>query len=156
MDALGPIDFAFAEDAYCEARARRYVGESRARTVCDYELEIWIKAERAAAREDLQTRMACIRALLAHLAASAEAVTSRLEEALATKAEPPSFTAADVPQLVAKARTAFGFWVGYVSQEMYGEFLREGMDAMDFDAIDTAMRDLNEALTPFDPALDGA
>ena len=137
------------EVAYCEARARRYIGDERVRTVCDRELEAWLQAERAAAREDLQTKLAAIRALLLHLQASLHTTVTKLEAAT-ERPTPTAFNAADVPELVAKATVAFGLWRAYVSQEMYGEFLREGIDPMDFEQIDDAMDELNDAIKPFE------
>lgn len=136
------------EAAYCEARARGYIGDQRVRTVCDRELERWLHAERAAAREDLQTRLAAIRALLMHVQASMEAVVVKLEHAVAERPL-PAYNTADVPQLVGKAAVVFGLWRDYASQEMYGEFLREGMDGMDFDQLEEAMSEMNAALAPF-------
>lgn len=142
------VDPSQAEDAYCEARAVRYIGDERVRKVCDRELEAWLKAERAQAREELQTRLACIRALMLHLQTNLESAVGKLEQAVADRAA-PSYNAADVPELVAKARTVFELWRAYASQEMYGELLRDGMDRMDFDLLYDTMLEMRGALGPF-------
>lgn len=70
------------EDAYCEARARYYLGDDRVRDICDTELEAWIKAERAE-----------VRALL--------------DQVLDTRS---SLTSVDVLQLVLRATTVYEIW----------------------------------------------
>lgn len=147
MDAPLTIDISLVEDVYCEARAQRYIGDKRVREVCDTELELWLKAERAAAREELQTRMACIRALMLHVQRDLEGIIGKLEKV----AERPTLAlnAADVPELVAKATAVHAIWRDYASQEMYGELLHEGMDAMDLDLLESAIGELGDALKPW-------
>jgi|SRR3954464_15834248 hypothetical protein len=148
MDAPPTIDLGLAEDVYCEARARRYIGAKRVREVCDTELELWLRAERAAAREELQTRLACVRALLLHLQGDLESLVSKLEKI--TDRPTLAINAADVPELVAKATTVHALWRDYASQEMYGEFLHDGLDPMDLDLLESAMGELADALKPFE------
>jgi hypothetical protein len=147
-----PVDAARSRDAeaaYCEARARYYIGEARTRLIYGYELEGWLQAERSAACEELQTRLAAIRALMRHVQGGLELVVSKLEAAAAEQA-PLAMHAADVPELVERAQAVFALWRGLASQEMYGELLREGMDRCDFDVLEEAMGGLNEALRAFD------
>lgn len=73
-----------AEAAYCAARARRYI-PVRTRHVADVELAEWLRLERAAAREEVETRVAVVRALLLHLQRNLEAVVAKL----ATVRPPP-------------------------------------------------------------------
>lgn len=70
------------EDAYCAERARRYLGTAGSHTVADYELELWLKAERAVAREEAEARIAVVRALLLHVQENLEAVVAKLEAAV--------------------------------------------------------------------------
>lgn len=149
MDAPAQVDAALAEDSYCEARARHYVGAERVRPICDRELEAWLKAERAAACETLQVRMAGIRALLLHLQGNLEKVVGKLEQAAAERPQ-LSFSSADVPELVRTADVVFQLWRAIASQEMYGEMLRDGMDGCDFDLLEQAMSGMREALKPFE------
>lgn len=150
MDTPPTVDVASAEDVYCETRARRYVGDERTRVVCDREVEGWLKAERSAAREELETRLTAIRALMLHVQDNLELAIARLEKAVAERPT-PALHAADVPELVAKATVVHSLWRGYASQEMYGEMLMDGMDRCDFDVFEEAMGGMNDALRPFEP-----
>jgi len=148
MDAPLTIDLALAEDVYCEARAKRYIGAERVREVCDTELALWFKAERMAAREELQTRLAAIRALLGHLQDGVEGIVAKLER-VAAERPTLALNVADMPEVLRTANVVFQLWRDYASQEMYGELLREGMDRCDFDVLEEAMCGLNDALKPF-------
>jgi hypothetical protein len=149
MDSPLTLDATLAEEVYCEARARHYVGAERIRPICDRELELWIKAERAVAREELQARLAAIRALLRHLQGSLEQVIGKLEKVAAERPQ-LALHAADVPELVSKAQLVLALWREYASQEMYGEMLRDGMDRCDFDVLEEAMTSLRGSLRPFE------
>lgn len=149
MEAAPPVDAAAAEEIYCEARARHYVGAERVRPICDRELELWLRAERAVAREELQARLAAIRALLLHLQGSLEQVVGKLEKAASERPQ-LALNAADVPALVSKASVVLELWRAYASQDMYGEMLRDGMDECDWDVFEEAIDGLREALQPFE------
>lgn len=123
-----------AEDAYCEARARCYVGARRVREVCDNEVELWLKRERAAVRAELETQFAslfdCGRAL-------ADA-TDRAEQAVRTLeafAGGELGHAGDVATLVGKASAVVQVWRNCASHELHGEcLLYEAMLELD-DAV---------------------
>lgn len=131
-------DLATAEDAYCEARARCYVGAGRVRAVCDNEVELWLKHERAAVRAELETQFAslfeCGRAL-AIATERAEAAVRALEHF----AGGSTGHAVDELTLVAKASAVVELWGD--------DWLALDLDA---DGMSGAMAELAAALEPFE------